>query len=70
MCTGHQRRISVLRNPRWQNSAIRDVTAAKLPANNIELHTDDPYSVISSVDGVDEADVFVGVIIIWTSCIT
>jgi hypothetical protein len=31
--------ISVHWNPRWQNSAIRDVIAATLPANNIELPT-------------------------------
>jgi hypothetical protein len=31
--------ISVHRNPRWQNSAICDVIAATLPANNIELPT-------------------------------
>jgi hypothetical protein len=39
MRTGYLRSVSVHRNPRWQNSTVRDVTAATLPANNIELPT-------------------------------
>jgi hypothetical protein len=39
MRTGYLRIVSVHRDPRWQNSAVRDVTAAALPANNILFST-------------------------------
>jgi hypothetical protein len=50
MRTGYLRRVSVHRNPRWQNSAICDVIAATLPANNIELPTADGLALSHSAE--------------------